>query len=284
MPRSRRSAPARLLTRSLYRRRESSRGPETVEAFLPGDGLHRMFETIGTTYDVQNRILSAGRDVHWRHVLGDLVAPHPGTTLYDMATGTGDIAMEMVRRCPECRVIGVDYSAKMLAVAARKIERASTETVAYQDRITLTERDIRNTGLPGASADVVTITFALRNLADRLPALSEFKRVLRPGGTLHIMDFGIPQREPIRTLYGLYFDHVMPFLGNLLSRTDYAYSYLRESIRGFPAPQEFAAELSAAGFTKVRIRRFSFGLAILYSAVKSEEQHHEDKLGGTAMG
>ncbi len=252
--------PSRLISKMLYSGRERARGPERVESFLPDGHLHRMFENIGKTYDVQNHILSFGRDIHWRHILGDLVRPTPGQLVCDMATGTGDVAIELARRNRDIRVIGVDFSAGMLAVAAKKIAR-------WPDlSIDLLHGDIQHTTIPSSSADVITISFALRNIPDRNAVLGEFQRVLRPGGRLYIMDFAMPTHPIVKFLYGQYFDHVMPLVGNLLSRTDYAYSYLRESVRAFPSPADFADEIKDAGFHHVEVRYLSYGLAVVYCA------------------
>ena len=220
-----------------------------------------MFDRIGSSYDMQNHLLSFGLDALWRRFFVDVVQPSEGATLYDMAIGTGDISIPMARRYPTIRVVGVDYSSSMLIRARRKIRTAGLE-----ERISLLESDIRECPLPDSTADLITSAFTLRNLPDRDRVLSEFHRLLKPGGRLCILELGLPQGGAARMLYEPYFDHVMPFVGNLLSRTDYAYSYLRESVRAFPRPEEFLSELRRAGFAKSRAVYISFGTAVLYLA------------------
>ncbi len=115
---------------------------------------------------------------------------------------------------------------------------------------------------------MVTNSFALRNIPDRAQVLREFHRVLKPGGRLFIMEPGIPSAPAARLLYRIYFTTVMPFVGNLLSRTDYAYTYLRHSIEGFPEPRDFIAELAGAGFGRCRATPLTFGIAVLFSGVR----------------
>ncbi|WP_455381644.1 ubiquinone/menaquinone biosynthesis methyltransferase [Salinispira pacifica] len=273
----RRDTLSRRVARFLYGNRETVRGPLRIGAFLGDSQLHRMFETIGRSYDMQNRLLSAGRDAHWRHILVDLVGREPADTVCDMATGTGDVAIELVRRLPGLSVVGVDYSRGMLCRAGEKIAQRRNSPV--RNRIRLVESDIRSTPLESGSADVVTISFALRNLSDRGPALEEFRRVLRPGGRLYIMEFALPGTFPLGTIYRFYFDHVMPLFGNLMSRTDYAYSYLRESVHGFPTPHRFIEEIESAGFTRTHVIPLTFGLANVYCARRPDEAAAEGRSG-----
>jgi demethylmenaquinone methyltransferase/2-methoxy-6-polyprenyl-1,4-benzoquinol methylase len=224
-----------------------------------------MFTAMSGTYDVQNRILSLGRDAGWRRVLVETVRARDGELVCDMATGTGDVGIAIARRYAGVRVIGVDYCDRMLDVARRKL---ACLPAAVSERIDLRLGDIRSTDVPSSRVDVLTNTFALRNIPDRAPVLAEFRRVLRPGGRLYVMEPGIPTTPAMKLVYGLYLTRVMPFLGNVLSRTDYAYSYLRHSIECFPGPREFVAELDAAGFTRARAVPLSFGIAVLYEAIR----------------
>jgi demethylmenaquinone methyltransferase/2-methoxy-6-polyprenyl-1,4-benzoquinol methylase len=236
-----------------------------VGTFLADRDLHRMFETIGGTYDAQNHILSLGRDIGWRKVLAERLAARDGEVVCDMATGTGDVAIAISRRSPGAAVIGIDYSERMLSQARRKLESLPD---GVRERISFRKGDIRKSGLPGGLADAVTITFTLRNIPDRFAVLREFHRVLKPGGRLFIAEFGFPSGFMARGIYAVYFNRVMPFLGNLLSRTDYAYSYLKHSIEGFPRPAECLAELTSAGFTRCRAVPLTYGIAYLYSAIR----------------
>lgn len=252
---------SRSLPRLVFSHHARAVGPPVIEPFLGSGQLQRMFDRIGPSYDMQNHLLSFGLDALWRRFFVDVVRPPEGATLYDMAVGTGDIAIPMARRYPTIRIVGVDYSSSMLIRARKKICAAGLE-----ERISLVESDIRECPLPDSTADVITSAFTLRNLPDRERVLAEFHRLLKPGGRLCILELGLPRRGAARMLYEPYFDHVMPFVGNLLSRTDYAYSYLRESVRAFPRPEEFLSELRSAGFPRTRAVYISFGTAVLYLA------------------
>lgn len=222
-----------------------------------------MFETIGARYDLQNHLLSLGYDRRWRRRLVDAARPPEGAVILDMAVGTGDIAIPLALHYPTIKVIGIDYSPRMLRAARRKIATAGLEK-----RIALRMADIRLTPFDSDTADLVTSAFTLRNLPDRKVVLAEFHRLLRPGGRLLVLELALPQRGAARFVYRPYFDHLMPFFGNLLSRTDYAYSYLRESVYAFPQPSDFCEEMRSSGFTRTRAHLLSYGTAVLYTGLR----------------
>jgi len=262
-----RNSLARKLARLFFVGRGTAFGPPRVGAFLDESQLHKMFETLGGTYDAQNRILSLGRDAQWRKILVEKLHTTDGQLVIDMATGTGEVAIAIVRRYSGVRVIAIDYSPRMLAEARRKLGTLPSE---ISRRTELRRGDIRCTDVEDSTADVPTNTFALRNLPDRAPVLAEFFRLLKPGGKLFIMEPGLPDTPLVRFVYSAYLSHLMPFFGNILSRTDYAYSYLRHSIEAFPRPQEFVQELTSAGFMHAKALRLSFGIAVLYSAIRGD--------------
>jgi demethylmenaquinone methyltransferase/2-methoxy-6-polyprenyl-1,4-benzoquinol methylase len=262
---TRRGLPARFLPRALFAGRARASGPDAVGTFLSDRDLHQMFETIGGTYDAQNHLLSLGRDIRWRRVLVGRLRCREGESLCDMGTGTGDVAIAAARRYPGVRVAGIDFSERMLG---RALAKAAVLPEEVRRRISLRPGDIRGSGFPDGFADVLTSAFALRNIPDRAPVLRDFHRVLRPGGRLFILETCIPTARLVREIYALYVARVMPFLGNLLSRTDYAYSYLRHSIEGFPPPSAFLEELAAAGFERCRAVPLTFGIAVLFSAFR----------------
>jgi demethylmenaquinone methyltransferase/2-methoxy-6-polyprenyl-1,4-benzoquinol methylase len=233
--------------------------------YLPDGKLRGMFERIGATYDVQNHILSLGRDIQWRRFLADALWMDRGGLVLDMGTGTGDTAIAIARRWPRARVVGFDYSRRMLSRAREKARRLPA---GVAERISLFQGDLRRSGLPDSHADVLTSTFVIRNIPERAQVLAEFRRLLVRGGRLFIMEPGVPVRGAAGAIYRAYLDHVLPCAGNVLSRTNYAYSLLRRSIRGFPAPEDFLRELKAAGFSRARATPLSYGIAVLYRAVK----------------
>ena len=188
----------------------------------------------------------------------------PGESLVlDMATGTGEVAVEICRHHPQARVIGVDFSPKMLMVGRRK-----GKFKKFNDRIHISLGDGRQLPLRSASFEAATIAFGIRNIEEREQALREFYRVLKPGGQLLIMEFDIPDDPLLGTLYRLYFDYLLPPLGNWLSRTDYAYSYLATSVHGFPTEKDFLWEMGRAGFTSLGIKKLTYGIAKIFRGIK----------------
>jgi demethylmenaquinone methyltransferase/2-methoxy-6-polyprenyl-1,4-benzoquinol methylase len=221
----------------------------------------RMFEDIAFSYDRQNSILSLGVDIWWRRRLAGMIEPGFGLVL-DAATGTGEVALEIRRRRPGLRVVGLDFSAAMLAGAKAKI-RARGQTGYHLGRA-----DCRVLPLADACVAAVTMAFGIRNIAERVAVLREFHRVLAPGGQVHVMEFGLPRPRPLAALYRFYFDRVLPPLGNWLSRTDYAYSYLVESVDAFPGDAAFLGQMAEAGFVQCRVRDLTFGVARVFTGRK----------------
>lgn len=222
-----------------------------------------MFETIAGTYDFQNSFLSLGRDIAWRRTLARAIRANESPIVVDVAAGTGEVALAIGRHHPRSRVLGVDFSPSMLAVGCNKI-RARGLT----DHITLSAGDGRRLPVRDASADVVTISFGIRNIEERHLALAEFYRVLKPGGQLLIMEFSYPDGLLLNPLYRYYFQRILPPVGNWLSQTDYAYSYLADSVDRFPADVEFLQEIGLAGFEQLTVSKLTFGIAKIFQGSK----------------
>jgi len=218
-----------------------------------------MFETIAPTYDFQNSFLSLRRDIYWRRALAKSLELAEGSTVLDVAVGTAETALSISRHHPGINVVGVDFSPAMLDVGRRKISDRHPGAP-----ISLTAGDGRHLPVRTGSVDAVTITFGIRNVEERALVLAEFHRVLKPRGTLSIMEFSYPDNPLLYRLYRFYFNHILPPVGNWLSRTDYAYSYLAESVNAFPDDQGFLAEIGRAGFTDLTIRKLTFGIAKIY--------------------
>ncbi|MEJ2034495.1 MAG: bifunctional demethylmenaquinone methyltransferase/2-methoxy-6-polyprenyl-1,4-benzoquinol methylase UbiE, partial [Deltaproteobacteria bacterium] len=222
-----------------------------------------MFETIAPTYDFQNSFLSLRRDSSWRRALARAVTlDGPGLVL-DVAVGTGEVALEICRHHPCARVVGVDFSPAMLAVARKKISGRG-----FSDRISLLVGDGRRLPIESGHADALTIAFGIRNIEEMDAALAEFQRVLKPGGQLLIMEFSYPEAPVLDKLYRFYFDRILPPVGNLLSRTDYAYSYLSDSVDHFPDDAGFLQLIGRAGFSGMGVRKLTFGIAKIYRGIK----------------
>ncbi len=225
-----------------------------------------MFETIATGYDFQNSFLSLRRDVYWRKALAEMLQLKDGDIALDVAVGTAEIALSISGRYPGARVIGVDFSPAMLRVGKKKIEDRGR-----QEQISLTAGDGRLLPVRSNSVEALTISFGIRNVEERDQALAEFYRVLKPGGRLYVMEFSYPDQPVLYKLYRFYFDYILPPIGNLISRTNYAYSYLAESVDTFPDDARFRAEIEAAGFTKTAITQLTFGIAKIYQGRKEAQ-------------
>lgn len=225
--------------------------------------VRKLFEDVAQGYDMQNTVLSLRIDVLWRKALARMLPADRPITVLDVAAGTAEVSMEICRRRPLSTVLGVDFTPAMLNVGRAKVARRG-----LAGRIRLLAGDARRLPLRDASVDAVTIAFGIRNVEERAQALAEFHRVLRPGGRLLVLEFSLPHNPVLRFAYRLYFDHILPPLGNWLSRTNYAYTYLMTSVHAFPGPEEFRQEIRAAGFTQATQTPLSGGIARIHSGVK----------------
>jgi demethylmenaquinone methyltransferase/2-methoxy-6-polyprenyl-1,4-benzoquinol methylase len=214
------------------------------------EAVRSMFDRIAPVYDVMNRVMTAGLDLHWRR-LAALAAVHPGDRVLDGACGTGDLAVADVR-AGAGSVVGVDFSARMLERARRKAPG-----------IEWVEGDLLALPFEEASFDAATVGFGVRNVADLEGALRELRRVLRPGGRLAILEITQP-RGVLKPFFEVWFDRVVPLLGRLLPGGS-AYSYLPQSVTRFPKAEELAALLERTGFTNVRFRLLAGSIIALHT-------------------
>jgi demethylmenaquinone methyltransferase/2-methoxy-6-polyprenyl-1,4-benzoquinol methylase len=219
-----------------------------------------MFDAIAPRYDLLNHLLSAGIDRRWRTRAIRTLQLTGRETLVDVCTGTADIALAAQGAA---RVVGVDFAGAMLGLGLGKVRRAGEER-----RIALVRGDALRLPVADASADAVTIGFGIRNVQDPAVGCAEMARVLRRGGRLAILEFGMPRVPGVKTLYEWYFNSVLPFIGRRISGHGGAYSYLPASVGSFPPPAEFVTVLRQAGFTDVRAVPLTFGIVYLYTAVK----------------
>ena len=218
-----------------------------------------MFDNIAPKYDLLNHTLSMSIDRVWRRrVVGEVRRAKPGRIL-DVATGTGDLAIAMVRRIRDVQVLGVDLSEQMLAVARRKIEARGLD-----GRIVLDRGDAERLAVADASVDVATVAFGVRNFGDLGAGLRELARTIKPGGKVVILEFSRPRNRVFRALYEFYSYKILPRIGGLVSRDKRAYEHLPASVGEFPAPEEFMAMMARAGFRNCRARSQSFGIAQIY--------------------
>lgn len=233
-----------------------------------------MFARIALRYDLANRLLSGGADLWWRRRLVRAVRQAGGAggrggrgapaAVLDLATGSGDVAFALCRALPDAQVTGMDFCLPMLEQAEAKKAAAGGER-AYP-KLTFAQGDGMQLPLPDACVDAVTISFGLRNMADRHRSLCEMRRVLRPGGRLYVLEFSQPQRW-FRPLYFFYLRRILPRVAGLVTRDRAAYVYLNESIERFPDRAALSAEIRAAGFDAVRATGMTFGIVALHEAV-----------------
>ena len=223
-----------------------------------------MFDAIAGRYDFLNHFLSAGIDRRWRRQAVRSLELTGSESVLDLCTGTADLAIALRAGRPgAARVVGVDFSAAMLAVGQDKLRRQG-----LADRIRVVRADATRIPLPDVSIDAVTVAFGIRNVDDTAAACREMVRVLVPGGRLAILEFAVPTSRLFRSVYMWYFRHVLPRLGRLISRHDMAYEYLPASVGAFASPADFAAVLRRAGFVEVTARPLTFGSVVLYNARK----------------
>jgi demethylmenaquinone methyltransferase/2-methoxy-6-polyprenyl-1,4-benzoquinol methylase len=224
-----------------------------------------MFDAIAPRYDLLNRLLSAGIDRWWRKRAIDSLQLTGREVLVDVATGTADVALEACapRRgaARAALVVGVDFAAAMLARGLGKVHAAGDST-----RVVLVQGDAMRLPVAGGSADAVTIAFGIRNVHTPAVACAEMARVLKPGGRLAILEFGVPRVPGLSGLYQWYFRAVLPRVGRLISGHNAAYSYLPASVGTFTPPAEFTRMLEAAGFEAVRADPLTIGIVYLYTA------------------
>ena len=223
-----------------------------------GARVRGMFAEIAPRYDLVNRMLSGGIDVWWRHVTVRRAPPPRSGAMLDVCTGTGDLALAYARKAgPGVRVVASDFCRPMLDRGVEK-SRQSGLPVEW------VEADAADLPFSSATFDLVTVAFGLRNIADTARGLSEMARVLRPGGTLAILEFSLPRSPLIRTAYLWYFRRVLPFIGNAVARNrSDAYTYLNRSVEEFPTGDALAAIVRQAGFDHVEMVPLTCGIATL---------------------
>jgi demethylmenaquinone methyltransferase/2-methoxy-6-polyprenyl-1,4-benzoquinol methylase len=221
-----------------------------------------MFDAIAPRYDLLNRLLSAGRDRGWRRRAIDALQLGPSDVFLDVCTGTADMVLEARRRQPRpSRMIGVDFSPAMLRLGRRKLRRAGVPDL-------LAQADAMALPFGTASVDTATVAFGIRNVQQPAVACAELARVLRPGGRLAVLEFGLPRSTAFRALYLWYARNILPLVGRAVSRHRSAYAYLPESVGRFPPPEAFAALLGTSGFSHVSTVPLTLGIVYLYIARK----------------
>lgn len=221
--------------------------------------IKSMFDAIAPRYDFLNRLLSLRQDVSWRRQMIRAIRMPKRGTLLDVACGTGDVIIEALKQKPLSAACGVDFAPEMLMIARNKI--AGTEHAAP---VWLLVANGLRLPFAAGSIDAVTIAFGIRNIIDRHSALAGFREVLKPGGTLAVLELNTPPPGLLRRLYLLYFEKILPAIGGLFSKNMGAYQYLPASVLNFPPPKAFAKMMQDAGFTDVAWKSLTFGIATVY--------------------
>ena len=224
--------------------------------------VERMFDHIAPAYDRLNHLMSLGIDRSWRRTALKWLRPHRPALVLDVATGTGDFAIQACRMLPSASLTGVDLSEGMMQVGRRKVEQAGLAA-----RIDFQREDCEALTFSDASFDAVTVAFGIRNFEHLDRGLREMCRVFRPGGHLVILELSTPDRPPMKQLYRIY-SRLIPLMGRLVSHDRSAYTYLPQSIRAFPQGEVMSESIRRAGFSDVRFRRLTFGVCTLYMATK----------------
>lgn len=217
----------------------------------------QMFDTISPRYDFLNHLLSGGIDILWRKKAIQMLRPEQPQTILDIATGTGDFALEALALRPE-KIIGVDISEGMLAHGREKLRKLKLDSV-----IDLRYGDSENLPFESNSFDAVIVSFGVRNFENLDRGLSEIHRVLRPGGTAVVLEFSQPKGW-FRPIYQFYFKYITPTIGGFFSKDRAAYTYLPESVQAFPSGADFLRVYERAGFINTKCTPLTFGVSSIY--------------------
>ncbi len=222
-----------------------------------------MFGKIASRYDLLNHVLSFNLDKRWRRRTVERIAPllqDPNARVLDLCCGTGDVMLALEDR-RGAAVLGSDFCHPMLVEAGRKVKTS-------KKRSELFEADALRLPLADASLDLITVAFGFRNFSNYRRGLEELLRVLRPGGTLAILEFSQPTNRAFGALYGFFSTRVLPWVGGMVSGSREAYSYLPESIRKFPGAEDLAAQMRSTGFSSVEFERMTGGSVALHLGKK----------------
>lgn len=225
--------------------------------------VERMFDNIASSYDRLNHTLSFGIDKRWRRKAIKCLLPHHPKKLLDIATGTGDFAIQSASMLPQVHIMATDISEGMMDVGRKKVKDLHLDT-----RISFQREDSTALTFDTAQFDGITVAFGIRNFQSLDTGLSEMHRVLKEGGRLVILELSYPTHFPMRQGYWIYSKAIMPMIGRMISGDKDAYSYLPASIEAFPQGEVMKEILLKAGFKEVNFTRLTLGVCTLYEAIK----------------
>jgi demethylmenaquinone methyltransferase/2-methoxy-6-polyprenyl-1,4-benzoquinol methylase len=222
----------------------------------------KMFDTISKEYDSLNRVISFGIDIKWRNKVVEIVGKTNPKTVLDIATGTGDLAINLTKTSAS-KIVGLDISDGMLSVGRKKIEKLNLNS-----KIEMVLADSEKIPFETASFDAITVAFGVRNFENLEKGLQEIYRVLKPGGTFVVLETSIPTKSPYKQGYHFYSTKILPTIGRLFSNDKVAYKYLSDSAASFPYGEAFNNILRKTGFIAIENKPQTFGVASIYIAKK----------------
>ena len=224
--------------------------------------VKEMFNTISREYDGLNRVISFGVDIKWRKKVVSLVMDHQAKNVLDIATGTGDLAIQFAQSGID-KVTGLDLSPGMLEIGREKVENKG-----LGNQVEMIQGDSENLPFEDNTYDAATVAFGVRNFEQLEVGLSEIRRVLKKGGLLVVLETSVPTKTPFKQGYKLYTRFILPLIGRIFSKDRSAYTYLSESAAAFPYGAEFNNILKKIGFIAMENRPQTFGVATIYTAIK----------------
>lgn len=222
-----------------------------------------MFDSISGKYDFLNRLLSGGVDIYWRKKALGMIKDRKNDLVLDIATGTGDLAIEANKILKVEKIIGVDISEGMLNVGKEKIKK-----LGLSNKIELQMGDSEKLLFDNNTFDTVIVSFGVRNFENLLKGLTDMCRVLKPGGTCLVVEFSKPASFPFKQFYWFYSTKILPIIGKLVSKDSSAYSYLPESVKAFPDGRAFLDVFEQAGFRETSVKTLTFGICSIYLGKK----------------
>lgn len=223
--------------------------------------IGHLFDGIAGTYDMLNHLLSLNIDKSWRKKTVKMLTPC--NLLLDVAIGTADLSLEIMKQKKAQEIQGLDVSKEMMRLGEEKVRKAGLEGKVKFELGSALEMPYADN-----SYDAVTCAYGVRNFPDADKGLEEFFRVMKPGGQLAILEFSYPTNPVIRWAYDLFFSHVLPLIGRMVSKDKGAYAYLNESVKNFMWGEEMCEHIKAAGFKDVKFRTLTFGITTIYTGKK----------------